>query len=245
MPTRQSRKITIAILTKGPWLRYPYLVASELQNTLDCQITIICETTDIPARSQTMAQRILRLSKNYIKQGLQLFRIRDAIVLPNVNLDVIDSGLNSSECVAKIKLLEPDYAINAWGTIFRKPLLDVLKGRLLNAHMGELPSVRGMNAAEWSILLGQRIGNTVHIIDEGIDTGPVLGFYPLEATNITTVAKIREKLELASPANITDALVNLEQGTTAPKYQNHDDGKQYFSMHPNLKALLPDRLANL
>ena len=125
----------------------------------------------------------------------------------------------------------------------RKPLVDVLKGRLLNAHTGKLPKMRGRGTAEWSLLLGLPIGNTVHIIDEGIDTGPVVGFYPLDTTNLNSVAEVHEKLEHAAPANITDALIKLETGSSVPHAQDVADGRQYFSMHPNLLALLPKRLA--
>lgn len=45
----------------------------------------------------------------------------------------------------------------------------------LNLHMGLLPEYRGAHAVPWAIMNGEReTGVTLHYMDEGIDTGPML-----------------------------------------------------------------------
>ncbi|MBO6577041.1 MAG: hypothetical protein JJ976_16605 [Rhodothermales bacterium] len=59
--------------------------------------------------------------------------------------------------------------------IFRKPIIDLFQGRLLNAHGSRLPFDKGGGGFSWRIMRHDRIGNVLlHQIDEGIDTGAVV-----------------------------------------------------------------------
>jgi methionyl-tRNA formyltransferase len=60
--------------------------------------------------------------------------------------------------------------------IIRKQQLENLfHNRLLNAHGTRLPMDRGGGGFSWRIMRGDRIGSLLlHLIDEGIDTGPVV-----------------------------------------------------------------------
>lgn len=47
--------------------------------------------------------------------------------------------------------------------------------RILNIHPALLPSFRGMNAVAEALAYGVRLtGVTVHLVDEGVDTGPIV-----------------------------------------------------------------------
>lgn len=63
----------------------------------------------------------------------------------------------------------------AW--IFKKPFIDLFKGRLLNCHGARLPQDRGAGGFSWRILRNERVGvSLIHQIDPGIDTGNVILF---------------------------------------------------------------------
>ena len=46
--------------------------------------------------------------------------------------------------------------------------------RILNVHAGLIPAVRGLDAFKWAILDKERLGNTLHRIDERPDMGEVI-----------------------------------------------------------------------
>ncbi len=58
--------------------------------------------------------------------------------------------------------------------IIRKQTIDWLAGRLINLHISYLPWNRGADPNLWSFLTQTPSGVSIHLIDEGIDTGGIL-----------------------------------------------------------------------
>lgn len=59
--------------------------------------------------------------------------------------------------------------------IVRKPLIDAFPDRIMNIHPALLPSFPGLHSQKQAGDYGVRItGCTVHFVDEGMDTGPVI-----------------------------------------------------------------------
>jgi phosphoribosylglycinamide formyltransferase 1 len=59
--------------------------------------------------------------------------------------------------------------------VLGKPVLDAFGGRVLNVHPALLPSFPGTHAVRDALEHGVRVtGVTVHLVDEGTDTGPIV-----------------------------------------------------------------------
>ncbi|MBF0472545.1 MAG: phosphoribosylglycinamide formyltransferase [Nitrospirae bacterium] len=59
--------------------------------------------------------------------------------------------------------------------IVARPLLDVYKMRIMNIHPALLPSFRGLHGQRQALEYGVKIaGCTVHFVDDGVDTGPII-----------------------------------------------------------------------
>ena len=59
--------------------------------------------------------------------------------------------------------------------LVRRPLLDAFPGRILNIHPSLLPAFPGLRAWEQAVAAGaSESGCTVHYVDAGMDTGPVI-----------------------------------------------------------------------
>lgn len=55
-------------------------------------------------------------------------------------------------------------------------LLEKYHGRIINIHPSLLPSFPGLNSQEQAFNYGVRFsGCTVHLVDEGLDSGPIIG----------------------------------------------------------------------
>jgi methionyl-tRNA formyltransferase len=60
------------------------------------------------------------------------------------------------------------------GEIAGRSFLNLFPNGIINFHPGDLPEYRGCNAPEWQILEGNSVICTAHLLDEGIDTGPII-----------------------------------------------------------------------
>jgi len=59
--------------------------------------------------------------------------------------------------------------------LLSEPFLDRFPGRILNVHPSLLPSFPGAHAVEDALAHGVKVtGTTVHFVDQGIDTGPIV-----------------------------------------------------------------------
>lgn len=59
--------------------------------------------------------------------------------------------------------------------IVRKPLIDAYRNRIMNIHPALLPSFPGLHGQKQAVDYGARIsGCTVHFVDDGMDTGPII-----------------------------------------------------------------------
>ena len=59
--------------------------------------------------------------------------------------------------------------------LLTKPFLDRFPGRIVNVHPSLLPQFPGTRAIDDALAAGvEETGVTVHLVDEGIDTGPIL-----------------------------------------------------------------------
>jgi methionyl-tRNA formyltransferase len=84
--------------------------------------------------------------------------------------------VNSPGFVEQMRKLKADMIVAMhYGVIFKRPLLDVAPRGTVNIHPTRLPRGQGMTPSCWHMLMGdEKNWITLHWIDEGIDTGPVI-----------------------------------------------------------------------
>ena len=55
-----------------------------------------------------------------------------------------------------------------------KEIINSVKNGVLNVHPGILPKYKGRTCVEWSIFNGDKVGNTLHLMNENYDSGPII-----------------------------------------------------------------------
>jgi phosphoribosylglycinamide formyltransferase-1 len=77
---------------------------------------------------------------------------------------------------AAVAAREPDLVVSAgFMKIFGPAFLARFGGRIINTHPALLPSFPGAHGVRDALAYGVRVtGSTVHLVDEGVDTGPIL-----------------------------------------------------------------------
>ena len=143
----------------------------------------------------------------------------------------------------------PDVIAFTGGGLLRKQVLRSARLGVLNCHLGILPSYRGMDVVEWPWVESRhderipRVGLTVHFMDSGVDTGPILltRFIPVRLDD--TFTSIRIRLEPMMVRMMLETVTGLRDGTLHARPQPHDDGRQYYVMHPRIQTVAERRLA--
>jgi phosphoribosylglycinamide formyltransferase-1 len=76
--------------------------------------------------------------------------------------------------------------------LLTEPFLRRFPGRIVNVHPSLLPAFPGANAIEEALAAGvETTGVTVHLVDQGVDTGPVLR---QEAVTVAPRSTLEERL---------------------------------------------------
>ncbi|HEV8251410.1 MAG TPA: phosphoribosylglycinamide formyltransferase [Gaiellaceae bacterium] len=80
--------------------------------------------------------------------------------------------------------------------LFRKPFFDYYGGRVVNTHSAPLPEFPGSHPVEDVLAAGVReTAATIHYVDEGIDTGPVIVAERVPVRRDDTVETLRARVQ--------------------------------------------------
>ncbi|MBP2322583.1 phosphoribosylglycinamide formyltransferase-1 [Kibdelosporangium banguiense] len=83
-------------------------------------------------------------------------------------------------------------------------------GRVVNTHPALLPAFPGAHAVEEAIAYGVKItGSTVHLVDSGVDTGPILAQEPVLVEPGDGVEDLHERIKTVERRLLVDVLARL------------------------------------
>lgn len=144
--------------------------------------------------------------------------------------------LKQPEAVSWVQGLAPDLLVLAFVTSF-VPQEMIAAARLggINYHPSLLPKYRGGSAINWAIINGEtESGVTIHFIDQGVDTGPILLQERVTIAPDDTVKSLYfGKLYPMGIRMICQAVAELRQGTAQATVQD----ERQASFQPVISSL--------
>jgi folate-dependent phosphoribosylglycinamide formyltransferase PurN len=151
-----------------------------------------------------------------------------------VHRTVAVGGCNEPAEVDLMTAARPDVVLVFGTGILREPLLSAFEGRILNIHLGLSPYYRGAGTNFWPLVNREPeyVGATIHYLDAGIDTGPILsharpliepGDGPHDLGNKTIVAAVHALLRAAT-AHLSGTARGVPQWSGGRLYQRKDFG---------------------
>jgi phosphoribosylglycinamide formyltransferase 1 len=85
--------------------------------------------------------------------------------------------------------------------------------RVINVHPALLPAFPGIGAVEQALAHGVKVfGVTVHFVDEGVDTGPIIAQRALDLPGATDVEEVRTALRPLEHDLLTEAVRLIARG---------------------------------
>ena len=121
--------------------------------------------------------------------------------------------------------LAPDVVIvAAYGLFLPEEVLKVPRLGCLNIHPSLLPKHRGPSPVATAILDGDEAsGVTIMLLDDGMDTGPILAQQETRIADDETAEELTERLFELGSGLLVDTLHQWDRGQIVPKPQNYDD----------------------
>ncbi|GAB4341462.1 MAG: methionyl-tRNA formyltransferase [Candidatus Abyssubacteria bacterium] len=128
---------------------------------------------------------------------------------------------SSPSALTEIRKLSPDAAVVvAYGQLLTREFLEVPRFGCINLHPSLLPRYRGASPIQSAILAGDRMtGVTTMLLDDGMDTGPILLQREVEITDDDTAGTLHDKLAEAGADLMVETLDAVEYNAVIPRPQ--------------------------
>jgi len=106
---------------------------------------------------------------------------------------------------------EPDLIVSAgFMRILGPVVVDAFGGRVINTHPALLPSFPGAHAVRDALAHGVKVtGCTVHIVDRGVDTGPILAQRAVDVLPADDEASLHERIKVLERELLIDTVTDM------------------------------------
>jgi methionyl-tRNA formyltransferase len=154
------------------------------------------------------------------------------LAAPPVKQTAIAAGLsvtqpekirNNAEFRAQLEEIAPDaIVVVAYGRIIPPWMLALPRLGCINLHASLLPKYRGAAPIQWAVAMGETVtGNTTMLLEEGLDTGPILLQRQITIGLEQTAADLFDVLARAGAPLVVETLTGLADGTIQRHPQNN------------------------
>lgn len=163
----------------------PRFAAVILQHLLDIGLP----PTLVVTQPDRVAGRGRAVSPPPVKQVAQ------AAGLPVIQPEKITAEVRERMAAERPEII----AVAAYGKFLRPTVLQMAPHGCVNAHASLLPAYRGAAPVNWALINGESVtGVTIMVIDEGMDSGPILAAESVPIAPDDNVESLLEKLAIIS-----------------------------------------------
>ena len=151
---------------------------------------------------------------------------------------------NNTEFRARLEAIAPDaIVVVAYGRIIPPWMLALPRLGCINLHGSLLPKYRGAAPIQWAVAMGESVtGNSTMLLEEGLDTGPILLQQETRIGPEQTAIDLFEELSIQGAPLVVQTLAGLADGSIQPIPQDHslatlarildrEDGRMDFVNH--------------
>ncbi|MDV8001151.1 phosphoribosylglycinamide formyltransferase [Rhodococcus sp. IEGM 1408] len=113
-----------------------------------------------------------------------------------------------------VRAFDPSWVVSAgFMRILGGAFLGEFAGRVINTHPALLPSFPGAHAVRDALAYGVTVtGCTVHLVDSGVDTGPVIAQRAVDVLVDDTESTLHERIKVVEREMLVDILAAAARG---------------------------------
>jgi methionyl-tRNA formyltransferase len=149
--------------------------------------------------------------------------VKEAALAAGIPVTQPEKIRNNPEFRARLEAIAPEaIVVVAYGRIIPPWMLELPRLGCINLHGSLLPKFRGAAPIQWAVAMGDAYtGNTTMLLEEGLDTGPILLQQTVEIGPKQTAVELFDVLARAGAPLMVETLAGLAGGTIKPQPQNH------------------------
>ncbi|NMB23327.1 MAG: phosphoribosylglycinamide formyltransferase [Corynebacterium sp.] len=171
----------------------------------------------------TLLQALIEAQGNYRIAGVvsdvecpAITRATDAGIPTRVVTLGTDRAAWNGELADAVASYEPDLVVSAgFMKILGEGFLSRFPSRIINTHPALLPSFPGAHAVRDALAYGVKVtGSTVHLVDAGVDTGPIIDQRPVPVEVGDDENSLHERIKQVERKLIVEVLNRAEVSRT-------------------------------
>lgn len=236
----QKQSFTINILTTdGP--QYDYLI-NKLEKKFN--INLVIRELGKYQRKRLLAQKKYwrYFCNRYQKAGRDLFgytsyRKKYFQISNPIRTKFIDvENINSKHVVDLLTNTPCNLCIVMGTSILKDNVIKACNTKIINIHGGYLPDYRGNNCIYFAVLKNDlsKIANTIHYIDDGIDTGDIIEIVDIKPRIDDTPETLYCKAKRKAIDRLVYLIENYQNTMTLPqRAQDKNKGHLYLTEERN------------
>jgi len=162
--------------------------------------------------------RLLRAAGDRAWEAGELARLRSRFADRPDAPELVVASPNAGEVEAFIRQRQPDLVIARCKTLLNERIFSIPRLGTYVMHPGVCPEYRNAHGCFWAMATGDyaNVGMTMLRIDRGVDTGPVFGYFRVEADGRESHVVTQHRVVLEHLDAIRNRLLEIEAGTASP-----------------------------
>jgi phosphoribosylglycinamide formyltransferase-1 len=173
--------------------------------------TLLQALIDAAADPHYPAEVVAVMADTAAAPGLQRAQAAGIPAVPVVLSAYADRAAWDSALRDAVESFEPDWIVSAgFMRILGPDMLSAFPMRVVNTHPALLPSFPGAHAVRDALDHGVRVtGSTMHLVDEGVDTGPIVDQRPVLVEDDDDEASLHERIKVVERELLVDVVRRL------------------------------------
>ena len=194
---QSGKKLRLGVLGSGKGSNFVAITQAIQNGSLPAEVTLVL--SDMPEAGILQHARDLGISAQFIPPGA--FRTKLDPTAESAFIQALqDAQIDLVVLAGFMRILKGDF-------------LRAFEGRVVNIHPSLLPSFPGLEAWKQALSYGVKVtGCTVHWVDQGVDTGPILAQRAVPVLEGDTVASLHQRIQEAERSLYPETLARLAQG---------------------------------
>jgi len=141
-------------------------------------------------------------------------------------------NINDRRCRDFVIAQEPDLIAVCGTTVIESDLLQLVDKGFINIHCGITPEYRSADPIFWALYNREpdKVGITIHFVDRGIDTGPIIYQEAVPVTEEDNIATLYAKCIERGAYLMAKAIDDVEKGSVQVIEKRNIRGKAYYHM---------------